>query len=91
LGIATGFWFALFLLGLHRVVTKRREIWLLENVRIHLDEVEGLGTFLELEAVFDGTAEQEAREHERVARLLRELGVAETDLIDTSYEALVGR
>jgi predicted adenylyl cyclase CyaB len=40
------------ILGRHRVVRKRREIFLYENVRIHLDEVEGLGTFVELEAVF---------------------------------------
>jgi predicted adenylyl cyclase CyaB len=78
------------LLGVHRVVTKQREIWLLENVRIHLDRVEGLGTFLELEAVFDGTAEAEAAQQTKVARLLRELGISRADLIATSYEALVG-
>jgi adenylate cyclase class IV len=30
---------------------QRREIYLYHNVRIHLDEVEDLGTFLEFEAV----------------------------------------
>src|SRR5205823_183231 len=29
------------------VVKKKRELWLWENVRIHLDEVEGLGRFIE--------------------------------------------
>lgn len=33
------------------VVKKKRELWMLQNVRIHLDEVEGLGTFLEFEAI----------------------------------------
>ena len=32
-------------------VTKRRHLLLWEGVRIHLDEVEGLGSYLELEAV----------------------------------------
>lgn len=32
-------------------VTKTRELWCLRYVRIHLDRVERLGTFLELEAV----------------------------------------
>jgi adenylate cyclase, class 2 len=32
-------------------VKKSRELWLLRNVRIHLDQVEQLGTFLELEAI----------------------------------------
>lgn len=33
------------------VVRKKRELFLVENVRIHLDEVEGLGCFLEFEAL----------------------------------------
>lgn len=33
------------------VVRKTRELHLLDNVRIHLDQVEGLGTFFELEAM----------------------------------------
>src|SRR5262245_58792643 len=32
-------------------IRKRREIFLRDNVRFHLDQVEELGTFLELEAV----------------------------------------
>jgi len=32
-------------------VVKRRELWMLGNVRIHLDSVEDLGTFLEFEAL----------------------------------------
>lgn len=31
-------------------VRKTREVWLYKNVRIHLDDVEGLGRFFELEA-----------------------------------------
>jgi predicted adenylyl cyclase CyaB len=77
------------LLGLHRVVRKRREIFLVDNVRIHLDEVEGLGTFLELEAVFDGSAEAEARERAKVDELMAKLGVRAADLIDGSYEGMV--
>jgi adenylate cyclase, class 2 len=33
------------------VVKKTRELWMLGNVRIHLDTVEGLGAFLEFEAL----------------------------------------
>jgi len=38
-------------LGVRGEVRKRREVLMHHNVRIHLDEVEGLGTFVELEAV----------------------------------------
>ena len=41
------------LLGIQSIVKKKRAIYLYENVLIHLDEVEGLGTFIEFEAVFD--------------------------------------
>ena len=37
-------------LGTTVVVAKRRRLFIWEDVRIHLDEVEGLGTFVELEA-----------------------------------------
>jgi predicted adenylyl cyclase CyaB len=78
------------ILGVHRVVAKQREIFLVDNVRIHLDRVEGLGTFLELEAIFDGDASAEAAEQRKVEDLMKELGVAESDLVATSYEALLG-
>ena len=39
------------LLGTLVVVNKRRHLLLYENVRLHLDDVEGLGRFVELEGV----------------------------------------
>jgi predicted adenylyl cyclase CyaB len=38
-------------LGVRVTVTKRRHLFMLDRVRIHLDEVEHLGTFIEFEAV----------------------------------------
>ncbi len=38
-------------LGVRGVVEKRRHLFLWRDVRIHLDEVNGLGTFVEFEAV----------------------------------------
>ena len=76
------------ILGVHRVVRKEREIWLHENVRIHLDRVEGLGDFMELEAVFDGRPAAEAEQQRKVRDLMGKLGIQEPDLVDTSYEGL---
>ena len=43
-------------LGIFMVVEKRRDIYFIDNVKFHLDEVEGLGTFVEIEAIdYDGT------------------------------------
>jgi adenylate cyclase class 2 len=77
------------ILGVHRVVAKQREIFLCENVRIHLDRVEKLGDFLELEAVTDGTAAAEAEARRKVAWLMEELQIREADLVAVSYEGLL--
>jgi predicted adenylyl cyclase CyaB len=77
------------LLGVHQIVRKEREIALYENVRIHLDRVEGLGTFIEFEAVFDGYPEQEPEQQRKVDFLCEALGVRGEDLIAISYEGLL--
>lgn len=69
-------------------VRKRRELWQLENVRIHLDDVDGLGTFLELEAVVDGAHDDRACTR-AVERLLAALDIREADCIRASYSDLL--
>ena len=78
------------MLGVHRVVRKRREIALYENVRIHLDQVEGLGTFVELEAVWDGAAAGLAEQESKLAFLRERLGIRAEDVLAGSYETLLG-
>ena len=70
------------------VVRKTRELWLLDNVRIHLDTVDGLGTFLELEAVV-GPSHDDARCHAQVQALLPAFGVTERDCVRASYSDLL--
>jgi predicted adenylyl cyclase CyaB len=77
------------ILGVHCVVEKRREIFLYQNVRIHLDRVKGLGSFLELEAVFDGSEAGLADQRRKVDFLMKELGVRDEHLVSTSYEGLL--
>ena len=66
------------------VVDKRREIYYVENIKIHVDQVEGLGSFVEIEACGASDAE-----HERLLAQCREymelFGVREEDLIERSY------
>ncbi len=76
------------ILGVECVVEKEREILLYQNVRIHLDRVKGLGDFLELEAVFDGSAAAEAEQDRKIAYLRKELDVRDEDLVPVSYENL---
>jgi predicted adenylyl cyclase CyaB len=79
------------ILGVQCVVKKRREVLWWRDVRIHLDRVEGLGSFLELEALFDGSPQQEAAQRRVVEELMRALGIAEGACIAGSYETLLGR
>ena len=71
-------------LGVVNVVAKRRRLLLWENVRIHLDEVEGLGTFAEFESVMSKGVEAAAT----LAELLAELRPALGDVLSQSYSDL---
>jgi len=76
-------------LGVRGVVRKRRELWLWGNVRIHLDDVEHLGTFVEFEAVISDPAD-EAPSHERLDTLARALHITDADRVSVSYSDLLG-
>ncbi len=71
-------------LGVRGVVEKTREIALLGQTRIHLDDVKHLGHFVELEVVMrPGQGEQEGL---AIAKdLMKELRIAEADLLENAY------
>ena len=74
-------------LGVIAVVDKRREIYFVGNVKIHMDRVEGLGEFLEVEAI--GTANNVARLREQCEDFRMEFGVKQEDLVQGSYSDLM--
>jgi predicted adenylyl cyclase CyaB len=76
-------------LGIECVVDKRREIYLYENVRIHLDEVVGLGTFLEFEAVV-GPDMDDAAARAQLEDLREKFSLAPGDLLSGSYADMLG-
>jgi adenylate cyclase class IV len=71
------------------VVRKKRELSFSGATRIHLDEVVGLGAFVELEVVL--TENQAEDDGKRVAESLRErLQLSGAEPSDASYRDLVG-
>jgi len=70
--------------GARGCVRKTRFLYLVGQTRIHLDQVEGLGQFMELEVVMrDG---QEDAEGQKIAEeLMASLGVERGDLIEGAY------
>ena len=73
--------------GVEIVVDKIREIYLIGNVRIHIDAVKELGNFFELEAVYDNPAD-EASELAKVEALMKAFGILSADLLNGSYREL---
>ncbi len=75
-------------LGVQAVVAKRREIYLIGNVRVHLDKVQDLGVFVELEGVVENPMELGSIADE-VQRLQQALGIESRELIKESYSDLM--
>ncbi len=75
-------------LGERGEVRKRRTLWQWQNVRIHLDEVAGPGTFVEFEAVMSAS-DNEVTAHERLTALAAALGLTSADDVAGSYADLL--
>ncbi len=77
-------------LGVIGTVKKQRHLYLHGQTRIHLDQVDSLGTFLELEVVM--RPDQPVAEGEHIARaLMKKLEVKQADLIADAYLDLILR
>ncbi|MBI2882785.1 MAG: class IV adenylate cyclase [Candidatus Methylomirabilis oxyfera] len=76
-------------LGISIVVAKRRETFVLGGVRIHLDKVQGLGSFVELHGAVDESGELPMVADE-VQGVQRALGIDPQSLVGESYATLVG-
>jgi adenylate cyclase len=71
-------------LGLRGVVRKQRTLYLVGQTRVHLDQVEGLGDFVELEVVLG--VGQSVEEGVQVAQgLMQALGIPTDGLITGAY------
>jgi adenylate cyclase, class 2 len=71
--------------GIKVIVKKRRELFLLDGTRVHLDEVEGLGTFLEFEIPVRD--EQEASSQMKFLR--DQFGIDDGAIFTSSYSDLI--
>ncbi|TWI84935.1 putative adenylyl cyclase CyaB [Lacibacter cauensis] len=75
--------------GVKVVVKKRRAIYFIGNVKFHIDEVEGLGSFVEIEAIdTDGSLGLE-KINAQCQYYVQAFQIAETDLLTHSYSDLL--
>jgi predicted adenylyl cyclase CyaB len=71
-------------------VRKHRTLYMVGRTRVHLDQVEGLGHFLELEVVLaDGDTVEAGVQEAR--RIMAGLGVQSSQLVEGAYLDLLSR
>jgi len=76
-------------IGVKVIVMKKREIYFIENVKFHIDEVPGLGNFVEIEA---SNLNKDVSREELLRQCnyyMRELEITETDLVNRSYSDML--
>ncbi len=71
------------------VVDKKREIYYIKNVKFHIDQVKGLGSFMEIEAISTNGEFTEAYLNEQCQYYIHLLKVKQEDMIDRSYSDLL--
>jgi predicted adenylyl cyclase CyaB len=74
-------------LGVLAVVDKRREIYFVGNVKIHLDRVRGLGTFLEVEAMTRSGDIRKVRA--QAVKFQKLFAISPSDMVPQSYSDLI--
>lgn len=73
-------------LGVLVVVEKDREIYYIDNIKFHIDSVEGLGNFVEIEAI---APKREERLYKQVRGYMELFGVREEDMLAGSYSDML--
>lgn len=71
------------------VVDKMREIYFIDNVKFHLDTVQGLGTFVEIEAIDESNVLDYDIILQQCNSYMRQLNIADSDLVSVSYSDLI--
>ena len=76
-------------MGIFVIVKKKREIYFIENVKFHIDIVENLGSFVEIEAI-DSNGNFDANQLKRQCETYMELfEIKNEDLINCSYSDML--
>ena len=75
--------------GIKVVVNKSREIYYIQNVKFHIDEVPELGSFLEIEAGNILADLNKTQLQEQCDFYLAAFGIKEEDLIEVSYSDMM--
>jgi len=70
-------------------VDKRREIYFIKNVKFHIDRVENLGSFMEIEAISENDSIPKEELIKQFNYYKEKLNIKDSDLIDKSYSDMI--
>lgn len=73
-------------LGVKVIVEKRRKVYIFKNARIHIDNVSGLGNFIEFEVIYNG---DEKQSEDLMKFLINKFDIKQEDFIKVSYSDLL--
>ncbi|WP_052596343.1 class IV adenylate cyclase [Aureispira sp. CCB-QB1] len=76
-------------LGIKVVVDKKRQIFFIDTVKFHLDRVEGLGTFVEIEAIDEDGSIGQTKLQEQCHAYMNILNIKKDDLLAVSYSDML--
>ena len=76
-------------LGIKIQVKKTREIYFIDNVKFHIDTIEGLGEFVEIEAQDKDDSISESVLNQQCQFYLQELGIDKQNLLQHSYSDML--
>lgn len=76
-------------LGILVVVDKQREIYFIGNVKFHIDDVQGLGSFVEIEAIDKDCSIGKNKLLQQCKGYMNLFGITHKDLISISYSDLL--
>ena len=75
--------------GISVIVDKKREIYFIENVKFHIDDVENLGSFVEVEAIDSDGSISLQKLQKQCQYYLELLKISKSDLVSNSYSDLL--
>ena len=76
-------------LGILVVVEKKREIYFIDNVKFHLDDVNGLGTFVEIEAIDSAGSMEKEKLFKQCNYYCKLFKINNEDLVAESYSDML--
>jgi len=76
-------------LGILVTVDKKREIYFIDNVKFHIDQVAELGSFMEIEAIDDDGTIGQSRLDEQCKYFMNLLKVDNSSLVSNSYSDML--